>query len=68
LIAKTLVEEARSAPGRGDLKLDPLGVVLPVLAQRAVRQARNVERRAAVIDRFALFERATTWLLAQSRC
>ena len=39
---------ARPASGRVDLEPHPFGVVPPVLAQRAVREARNADGRAAV--------------------
>ena|SRR5271166_6334147 len=41
----------RPASGRFDLEPDPVGVVPAVLAQRAFRQARNADGRAAVITR-----------------
>jgi hypothetical protein len=39
---------SRPSSGRRDLKLDPVAFVSEVFAQRAVREARNVDRRAAV--------------------
>jgi hypothetical protein len=36
---------------RGDLELDPVGVLPAVLAQRSVREARNVDGRTALKTR-----------------
>ena len=40
--------DARSTPGRGDFKLDPVSVVPTLFAQRPVRPARNADGQAAL--------------------
>jgi hypothetical protein len=39
----------RPAPGRGDLKFDPVSVVPTMLTERSVRPARNVDGGTAVM-------------------
>jgi hypothetical protein len=54
--------DARSAPGRGDFKLDPVSVVPAMLAQRPIRAARNVDGGTRV--RFEINQRRTLGLVA----